>query len=1387
MPLSILYKPVVLSEERYDKIKPELGHLVITTQTKDYSNTKGINSSLTPVEQLVGYKAKIPLINKEFEYPIQYISIDFVKQSGAIPIYFARDIIINKSYYAIEDGNLYFTKSLEEIVSEQYLEFETELQQANLFLTTIYFDIHIFFDRFVPDNTTKTNNLALAQATSYAIMDYFNQYTYAEVTANMISEIAYTETLTFWSTLISTPLIALGSWAIMGTQTFLAQAEVGTVKALLTQLIGQFITAPIKEVFQEIIEDGFKEAIAENFVDLLGGTEDVGFWLSSIWTSAREVGGALGQITLGKSGGTKTSLSTVASIVSARLSGDTEIKNNIINQLKYDLAQKKQAAQQKRAKMSTWQKLMNSGAFKGILMMTSAFLFGSLSFLGVNKMLKSTIKISSQAYGEAKAISHANRKKGIIKSHGENNFYENLKNMENKMKKPGSIDGSALSDIFRGKQKSDTNTDLENPPAINIANRINPNPQLLKSESSFGYSPHKFGFFEFPAPEFEIMEGREKNRQLQESFRETERNEERIAEYNDYNDLADYGIQYSPSKDTNINDFLKEEMQLTDRILAYNVFVNGKEIEPRSWSDLEISPKDRVAVIPYAGFTEIIHDIEAKLKLEVEKDIDKQENSLTFLQPWEIETLENLYYRRKDIFYEKTSSFTAGTISPNAAHYKFLIDRITKVLLDNHVIASVNPEVIGELISPSGSKGAYQDKMSKLRTGKASGGFGLTEANLDILYANIWYKIQTKVISNEIKENILRQINSIFSTQFNFYGYKSENPFYTKIKQAYMNLVKVSKESGIITSFSKEKFNKDFNFDPHLNNLKKGSIPYKQTWVDLGSRLIEKLRNNLGTDSGVSFIPIINSIITEISAAISNERKSIDILKESRNSKGEITLPDGMKKNLLRDIINCPDTDVLKMIDSLKQLDFLLFDYPSYRDTSVTYITSYFISPDFRSLAYIERLEQRFYRLELSDFEKVNLRDEIDKETLNKLKEHVKNVVSAFIQSSGINNYDLVGKTYETKDLRDLQLEAIRTIWKAAAFKEDNFFISFEQVTNIFDIYPNFYSDHVSSSGMMTDFLVMKFANKLDEFIFEESSIVITDPTLSNNKLNVYIDAKNKLLEYMQLNDETMEVWLKSNPKTWFDNLFTPSTAGRSVGYTIGWGDPLYRGFAVSMDLFGLLGISPLTGRLIPDAVFDTNDPLSYALHHLDGNTLSLAMYNQILVVGANTLGYHLAYQTMSNTQQLTLKVGLERLLQIGFKKSSASLISGTQVREWITLNDFKQIFPDSLKFTVKFKGTTYTNSLRELWEMVFGFGSGTIGMNLFDINSQIQSVKDDGYIGWMQDKYPVAEERFLKNAERFVSQFVKLIDQNLFTGTYSEKDLVYRWHVYLMRKIFRI
>ena len=85
--------------------------------------------------------------------------------------------------------------------SEQCENFETALS-SGLVDFLINYKIHIYFDIFIPDTMEETHNLELAQATQHAVMDYFNQYTYAEVTAHMISEIAYTETITFWSTVV---------------------------------------------------------------------------------------------------------------------------------------------------------------------------------------------------------------------------------------------------------------------------------------------------------------------------------------------------------------------------------------------------------------------------------------------------------------------------------------------------------------------------------------------------------------------------------------------------------------------------------------------------------------------------------------------------------------------------------------------------------------------------------------------------------------------------------------------------------------------------------------------------------------------------------------------------------------------------------------------------------------------------------------------------------------------------------------------------------------------------------------------------------------------------------------------------------------------------------
>ena len=302
---------------------------------------------------------------------------------------------------------------------------------------TIYYNIKITFDRFVPDTTEETRRLALAQATSYTLMDYFNQYTYAEITANMISEIAYTETMTFWSTLISAPLIFLGSWTVKGTETMMAQAGVTSVKALLSGALKQMILSPIREVFEEIIKDSFIEALSEGLVDLVGLPEDLGFWLSSFLTSYRELGGALGQLSLGR----QSALSGMISLTQAIASGDTM---SYLENLDLQIAQQQADAQIEQDQKGFWGKMLKTDLLKGIFMIMPSLFFGSFSFFalsGLTKITTSTIKLSPVAYTAFASMQHRKRKDATIEFVGTEgaNSVNNI--FVDSLKKPSDLDG----------------------------------------------------------------------------------------------------------------------------------------------------------------------------------------------------------------------------------------------------------------------------------------------------------------------------------------------------------------------------------------------------------------------------------------------------------------------------------------------------------------------------------------------------------------------------------------------------------------------------------------------------------------------------------------------------------------------------------------------------------------------------------------------------------------------------------------------------------------------------------------------------------------------------------------------------------------------------------
>ncbi len=1445
LPLSVLYKPIVLSEERYNDIQPNLGHLVITSQCKDYNNTKGIDSyKLTSIEQQAGFKAKIPISNKQFEYPIQSISIDVMKQKGLTINYLFKDIIIDESYYIIEDGSLYFTKSLEEIISESYLEFETVLQQANLLTTTIHYNVHILFDRFIPDNTTETSSLALAQATTYAIMDYFNQYTYAEVSANMISEIAYTETLTFWSTLISVPLAYFGSLAataVVGKLASKAGSELVS-KLLAKQVAGlskmfiSLIIAPIKEVLEEIIKDGFIEAIAENLVDLAGGTEALGYWVSALGTSAREVGGALGQLALGQAT-PKANFKTKLSLLNARITGNTKLASEIKTQIKLDMEQKIQNEQQKRMETKTWQKFFNAGMFKGLAMMTSSLFFGGSSFftlLGFNTMLQGTVGIAPKVYGEAKTIAHAKRKVELTQDFGTMNLFSG-KNLDKQMKKPSEIDAGALHNLFNSLQKADTTTEVDSPPLTIEFPTVNPSSKSIQRD----LLTNKFS-------EVSLLEDLSYQSEMKKDYNEieqktiaqgieqTSKNKESLGRMPELLEVGEYEVLH-PDKEMTIKDFLSD-LNLDGIERKFGVLVNGKKI------DLEtiIKPIDDIVILPHLGggapygpsigpltldqhnleivLLHQVHNIEEKIELELEKPAKDQRPCLAFLEASEIETLENFYNSRRYRPYD--GSAREGVQSPYTAHYKFFIDQLSSILLDNEIISRYNYEVISELLSTSSYRPHIADFIRDLKQGN-NNRFTIAEDTLYTYYAEVWWVVENSINNEDIKRSIFQQLDDLFNMQNELYGYSKNNPLYGKLRNSYIKLFKTvnmvdkilvnSGDSPILSSPTKGIFKKvfHFSFTGEYEAFDKSSyIPWRDTWLSLKDRIINEFESrSLGY-----FNSFVEDIMDEALYHIDNQRRVENLLAD---------FPDGDKKEFLLQIINCPDTDILKLTEKQKDLSFLLFGI--YTPPQIYLRDVYFAKIAWRSIDSFDRAVHRISLLELSDFEKVGLRSYIDSNTLKKLKEHSENVMNEFISSHHINSYDSVGITYHTKELRDLQLDTIRTLWTAAVYHSDKDSISYGEFCEIYNIPRDFYNPHITHSVIINTQKSAKFASKLDEWLVEESSSIITptnplsyssiinDPTsswISTKKSLAYLEAREKLLEFETHKQNAIDFWMKSDTadKTWFSKLFAPT----SSGYAFGFNEPLYRAFSTTIGLLELFATEPISGISIPDAAFDASDSaFRSARHHFTSNRLSLALYDQIPTI--EQFGIHKVYESMSQAQQNILKQKLRELMITGILKSDSQgrsssnldllqnrnslYYAGTNVKQWVTLQDFLKIFPTTLTFTFTHDGLSHTSSLLEAWEIYFGrhLHFGGFDEKLFDINEKIQKFRDDlkagynPYEGFLEEFHPIAEERFFEDAKVFAGQLWRLMDNNMFSGLYNERDLVNRWHIYLMKRSFEI
>jgi len=1268
LPQQILYRPVVLSETRYNQIQPALGRLTVKVQCKDYERTLGINPyDMSDVEQKV-YEAKVPLNDNGFEYPIKYIFIDVVNFDVSNGFsYFAQDLIVNESDYAIDCGNLYFIKSIEAIVSEKYSSFEDFLAQSwasELIESTIYYNIRVVFDRFVPDTTDETNSLALAQATSYAIMDYFNQYTYAEISSNLISEIAYTETLTFWSTLISAPLVYFGSWAVSaGVGKMFGEAGSNAVKSMLQKsimggLVGMAVS-PIKEVFQEIIEDGFREALLENLVSIAGGTDDLGFWLSSLSTSFREVKGALGELTFGE-----TNLKNTFSLIHAISSGDVDTRLEIQQRITQDLDQRKEAETAKKEQMSLWDKMLKTDFLKGLFMVIPSVFFGSFSFValsGLNKMVTSSIKLSPAAYALYKTEQHVKAKKELneMAKDQKSLSIESVlfNNMEKQAKKPSELDGEALNNIFRGLQDNE----IENPPLTIAFLQVNPNPKIetrknlankfneIQLSNWISELTQDFRFedkkeeFERVAQNAEIIEFENRIEGIKQIIRSELENYPTLLRFVDYTGEVLYdpkhiglGFRPGPNADKNIKDnkFRREfnialttKEYATELQRAYDVNIPlqpyllkaGKFIKMPISSEISHSQwltdnhhnikTDKIFLLPlvdsrYGIRDPLIDSIIDKIQSKLDNPRN-QERIWQYLTEAERIYMLNYYDSLDNGLFDKSVDWNPRENSPYILHLKFIFEGLTKLLYDIGVIDKAYISRVEKIVF-AGTTSSMSATLSNLRaTPTRNSQFRIGEASIDKWFIRIENEINRKFGSNPIqKDAALYLVKDFINSVYSLFGFNSKNPLYRECRMMYLKLGEVLRLAGV-----------DHFKDNHISDLDSFSYGPHQIY--------HRLKYN---PKGLVYMSTLEKIISSLDTALDEKtdfsseildklKIQTDVIVQSFINKMQdvikiIDLLDKVKgveiKMFLGEIINNPISDALRKVSDDKDMIKLLYGQTSYPSLSE-------FAKDNRKLKFFLRIRDRVEQWTKKDFDDIHIQV-TDSELLD-LQTYITAVVERWIFNNPYQIYVKQGRVfrfgwYHNSDpFLKREYEVGYQIYKAFRLHENDPNISPTAIRNMVGKgipVTGYLLGTPSETNIGVDTLIA-YLDSIEDF---------KNNARNSDDIRVYDEAINTIKDYIADRHLGLRFKGKTSSSTKYNPIFHQD-----------W----YKASLIVFKLVTFGGIHPITFNFLPPELFDgKQDTGLFQPHHMDSRQKHMLQFDIFLLLDPD---WHSRFGPLSRTE----------------------------------------------------------------------------------------------------------------------------------------------------------
>ncbi|MHA1279520.1 MAG: hypothetical protein ACTSQ8_20150 [Candidatus Helarchaeota archaeon] len=1329
-PLDILYKPIVICKERYDQLKPQPIELAIDVAIDGLKGTLGIQSSdLSDAEKQV-YAGKISLLNGPFNYPIESVFVDVIEteyKRSPVPGKFfeiekviAKGIKLNDSDYVLDCGSLYLKSPLSDLVSSKYLGIQDRLKSASTnsysdFSPKFSYRVRIKFNTVIQDDSEETKRLSLAQATSFVVMDYFNQYTYALTTANMISEIAYTETVTFWSTYISAPLVFLGSWAVKGYDKFIAEAGKQVVKKQLGDTAAKASTQPIKaaiavlsalrlgipmllsplrEVFEEIVIDDIIETLLQNGISILGGTQDMGFWASSLGTSGRELMGSLREMRdMGMEAREDLDLTEREAVKDA---SNMESKEDDIIQSEMEeiLALKFRLEGEK----NLLRMLLLSDILRGALFLLPSIFLGSMDILAIfrNKICKlihgtgyslkwlATARARKQARRQAELEVKRTELRKIL---GEENiedafsinsvFYENL---QSKLKIPvldSSIDDTATRadklDIFgqeivtistfpriidakldneRRSLLTDTFLDLnlkdwvgelaEEPIIGEIKSKLQ---EILKNTRKLDY------FKRINAVLSEVKKHLKEQNSLSTRFVDPFG----VVYIDPHFVLHGFShikrSHYEPEKDIDIpedmsiKEFIEElkKIYMIPYDIRISIFKDGEEIRADSNSKES-----------FAKWLEDNGFLPDKQNIHLFPEHNKLKGPLYDLKKFIPESGEpNPYYKDFDDFREE---FIALLVRYRLIEKRDPIEALNFFITPQEIAYSGKKYLEGERreedifenVFKALEKGAGQELVNTL--------IRMIEFSNAMILNELSSRLRDGLIIQREYRNAVIDFEDLFDYQYKIFGVSSDNPFYHKGRMLTYRIIDLLKANGILNKWG---FNYLMNFLnsylPEGMKIERKGIkfdyyrtsnnpPKLETIINFHNKVKLALKNYARHNSiNVDFlIESINELFNEYEDEIKDIKGLESLFRKMQKNNNNQPF---QYEILLRKIVGC-NPKAFGKINSMQRLSLLLCGKKWHLSSK---IKSGYIErrPDpmvlfrfvYTSKGWNTKIFKELSGYEITDFE------------LDRLKDSIENVIKEWMFSNPyekeyIDEHPKRLGTIYTKDFLEPEYNLIKYIWMGAVAIHDNLDLSFLKLKKELGM-SNIY-EHLTGSFSCYNFDADSL-KKIRSYLSKGKKVLerrlLDDP--QNDKLEWRINMVDSAMI------EVEKYFLKRHLN--YDSKDDSSETG---SYREGlWKSIFMRAYHVISLLYRDLGFDPLGFEPLRAEFFDGNqDTGLYQRHHINKRRKWSVFLDDLLLTSYK---YHNYYNNMEIKYQKALLKTIQDLIHFDNSNPDHKLTSG--------------------------------------------------------------------------------------------------------------------------------